>query len=303
MPFFPARDGQSLHVRTIGRGQPVLMIHGLGMQGRDWLPFVLPFLRQFQFYLPDLRGAGNSGKVRFNQEDVFHNHMEDMEDLVRYFGLDDCYLVGYSLGATTSLHWHQFGDFSPVSRYLHVDQAPCIVNGDDWEHGLFGARQSDFFAQLKGLLQLLEGAPDHGDVADLAVGLRQHVLQAVVDIFSQLSGSERLNQAFHASSRWAGLWARLLPISNVADLRAYLNAYLHGSHDYRASASALPVPATVITGALSPLYPAEGQAEFARLAGAEHVVLARSGHVPLMSQPLEFTRALGRFLKSDPATD
>ena len=53
MPLFPARDGQSLHVRILGRGQPVLMLHGLGMQGRDWLPFVLPYLRCYQFYMPD----------------------------------------------------------------------------------------------------------------------------------------------------------------------------------------------------------------------------------------------------------
>ncbi len=298
MPFFPARDGQSLHVRTIGRGQPVLMLHGLGMQGRDWLPFVLPFARQFQFFLPDLRGAGQSGKVRFNQADVFHNHMEDMEDLVHYFGLQDCYLVGYSLGGTTSLHWQAHGDFSPISRYLHVDQSPCIHNGDDWAHGLFGARQEHFFSQLRDLLLLLDGAPDHGEVANLAVGLREKVLQGLVDIFAQISGNPRLKTVFAASSRWAGMWARLLPVTNVADLRAYLNAYLNGAHDYRDSARDFPVPATVLTGELSPLYPAEGQAQFARLAGAEHVVLPRAGHVPLMSQPVEFTRALGRFLKA-----
>ncbi len=40
MPLFPARDGATLRVRLLGRGQPVLMLHGLGMQGRDWLPFV-----------------------------------------------------------------------------------------------------------------------------------------------------------------------------------------------------------------------------------------------------------------------
>lgn len=299
MPFFPARDGQSLHVRTIGRGQPVLMLHGLGMQGRDWLPFVLPFARHFQFFLPDLRGAGNSGKVRFNQPDVFHNHMEDMEDLVRYFGLEQCYLVGYSLGATTSLHWQAFGDFSSISRYLHVDQSPCIHNGDDWQHGLFGEHQADYFAQLGELLALLDGAPDDGEVAGLAEGLRERVLHCLVDIMAQISGNKRLKQVFSASTRWAGLWARLLPVSNLADIRAYLNAYLHGAHDYRPSARDFPVPATVLSGALSPLYPMAGQAEFARLVGAEHVVLQRSGHVPLMSQPVEFTRALGRFLKAE----
>ena len=50
--------------------------------------------------------------------------------------------------------------------------------------------------------------------------------------------------------------------------------------------------------ALLNLMPKKIQTEnqFARLIGARHVVLPRSGHVPLMSQPLAFTRALGDFL-------
>ncbi|MED5389058.1 MAG: alpha/beta hydrolase [Pseudomonadota bacterium] len=296
MPLFPARDGQSLHVRRIGRGQPVLMIHGLGMQGRDWLPFVLPYLRRYQFYLPDLRGAGKSAAVRFNQADVFHNHMQDMEDLVAHFGLQDFPLVGYSLGATTSLHWQANGDFAPVGRYLHIDQTPCIANQPDWAYGLFGDRQEHFFSQLRDLLALLDAAPDQGRVAHLAAGLRETVLQQLTHILSQVAGRPALHSAYQATSRWSGLWARLLPVVELADIRAYLQAYLSGSHDYRSSAADFPVPATVLTGALSPLYPAAGQAAFAELIGARHVVLPRSGHVPLMSQPLAFMRALGDFL-------
>ena len=67
MPLFPAREGATLRVRLLGRGQPVLMLHGLGMQGRDWLPFVFPFLRRFQFVIPVLRGAGGSSAARHNQ--------------------------------------------------------------------------------------------------------------------------------------------------------------------------------------------------------------------------------------------
>ncbi|MCG8393875.1 MAG: alpha/beta hydrolase [Pseudomonadales bacterium] len=299
MPFFPARDGESLHVRILGRGQPVLMLHGLGMQGRDWLPFVVPFLRRFQFYLPDLRTAGGSSGARFNQPDVFHNHMQDMEDLVAHFGLQDFLLAGYSLGATTSLHWQAHGDFSPVRRYLHIDQSPCIANQPDWPHGLFGDRQPHFFDQLRELLALLDGAPDEGPIAGLASGLREAILARLTHILSQVAGRPGLHSAFNATARWSGLWARILPVAELADIRAYLQAYLNGTRDYRSSAANFPVPATVITGARSPLYPAEGQADFARLIGARHVVLPKAGHVPLMSQPLAFTRALGEFLRQE----
>ena len=36
MPLFPARDGATLRVRLLGRGQPVLKLNGLGMKRRDW---------------------------------------------------------------------------------------------------------------------------------------------------------------------------------------------------------------------------------------------------------------------------
>ena len=47
------RDKKNLSVRVIGQGQPVLLLHGLGMNSRHWLPFVLPYSRQFKFYMPD----------------------------------------------------------------------------------------------------------------------------------------------------------------------------------------------------------------------------------------------------------
>ena len=118
----------------------------------------------------------------------------------------------------------------------------------------------------------------------------------LLDIFSQVAGRPELRSAYQSTRRWSGMWARLLPVADVADLRAYLRAYLSHTHDYRTTSGNFPVPATVLTGALSPLYPAAGQAEFARHIRARHVVLDKAGHVPLMSQPVAFTRALGRFL-------
>ncbi|MDX1802474.1 MAG: alpha/beta hydrolase [Alcanivorax sp.] len=296
MAFFATRDQQSLHVRVLGRGRPVLMLHGLGMQGRDWLPFVLPYLRRYRFYLPDLRGAGRSAGVRFNQADVFHNHMQDMEDLVTHFGLRKLALVGYSLGGSTSLHWRQQGDFSAVTRYLHIDQTPRIANGDDWPYGLFGDRQPVFFASLRALLDLLDAYP-HARTADqLPADICRQVLHRLTAILAQVAGTPALHRAYTATSLAAPLWARVLPLQQLDDIRAYLHAYLSGSHDYRAVFDDRALPVTVLAGARSPLYPVAGQADFARRSGASLVRFEKSGHVPLVSQPLRFMRTLGRFL-------
>ena len=298
MAYYPARDGQQLHVRVLGKGKPVLMLHGLGMQSRDWLPIVLPFLRRYQFYLPDFRGAGRSSSVRFNQDNVFTNLREDIEDLVAHFGLRDITLVGYSLGATTSLHWQNYGDFSPVSRYLHIDQTPCLRNRDDWHGGLFGAEQGAFFAQLESMLHVLSEAPPQGRVSSLPSHLQTAVVEHLLMVLSSMLSRPGVLNAYRATSRWANLWTRVLPLSDVADVRAYLRAYLTDSEDFRRNAP-FPVPATVISGARSPLYPLAGQTAFAQQMQARHVVLPKAGHVPFLSQPVAFMRAFAGFLAQE----
>lgn len=291
------RDGARLHFRALGQGKPVLMLHGLGMQGRDWLPFILPYARRYRFYLPDMRAAGRT-TAAFNQADVFQNHMEDAEDLVAHLGLRDVLLVGYSLGATTSLHWHENGDFTPVKAYLHIDQSPAVINQPDWPHGLFGQQQTEFFARLRALLAALDQAPPQTQtLATLPPTLRGEVLAKLIDVLGSIAGVPWLSRGMRATPGFSGLWLRLLPMSRLADIRAYLYAYLNMARDYRASARDLAIPTTVLTGQQSPLYPAEGQAAFARDIGARQVVLEKSGHVPLFRQPLQFTRALGDFLE------
>ena len=40
MPLYRMPDGENLYVRRIGRGQPVLVLSGLGMQSWQWLPLL-----------------------------------------------------------------------------------------------------------------------------------------------------------------------------------------------------------------------------------------------------------------------
>mgnify|MGYP001079658561 CR=1 FL=1 len=40
MPYYTMPDQESLFVRRVGRGEPVLVLSGLGMQSWQWLPFI-----------------------------------------------------------------------------------------------------------------------------------------------------------------------------------------------------------------------------------------------------------------------
>ena len=292
------RDGKSLHVRVLGRGHPVLMLPGLGMHGGHWLPFVLPYSGRFCFYLPDLRGFGKSTSVRLNQADIFQNHMEDVQDLIAHFRLHDFLLAGISLGGSTALHLNREAGLHGVRRYLHIDQSPCIANGSGWSHGLFGRRQTELFGQMRQLGDVL--ADHEGRITylrELPMPARRQVAEMLADIIAQMGGRPVLKPLYRQLLVNLPVLSRFLPLNRVDDCRAYLQAYAGGGHDYRPSLRECAVPVTVMVGMKSPLYAPAGQMAIADYAPETRIVrFHKSGHVPMVDEPLKFVRELGRFL-------
>lgn len=297
MSFIPLRDGQHLYVRTLGRGQPVLMLPGLGMSSSHWLPFVLPFAHKFKFYMPDLRGAGRSAHIRFNQQDVFHNHYEDVQDVISHLQLQDFLLAGISLGGTTSLHLQREQGFGGVKRYLHIDQTPCIGNKPDWAYGLFGERQDELFGQIHRLVDLLTEHQDYQQLVDLPRQARQQAAQVLAEIVVLMTNKHWLRPLLPVLLSSPRMLSRHLPLTQLQDCKAYLSAYLAGGHDYRDSLRQCKTPITLIVGMKSPLYNPKGQMAIADYAANVRVVkFHNSGHVPLTDEPLKFVKEFGKFL-------
>lgn len=298
MPVVPLRDGQNLYVRTIGRGQPVLMLAGLGMHSGHWLPFIVPFLHRYKFYLPDFRGVGRSSHLKFNQADVFHNHYQDTADVIKHFNLKDYLLVGISLGGTTALHLQREQGFADVKAYLHIDQSPCIGNQEDWAFGLFGSQQAQIFSRMSVLHELLSQYQDYRQLADLPKNVRKQAAKTLADILVLMSNQPKLRKVFECLLISPKILAKHLPLTNVADCCAYLHAYSHLAHDYRDSLQQCATPMTVIVGMNSPLYHPQGQMQIADYAQQAKVVkFHKSGHVPLTDEPLKFICELKRFLQ------
>ncbi len=297
MPFVPVRDRQSLYVRILGRGQPVLLLPGLGMHSAHWLPFIWPYLGRFRFYLPDFRGHGKSAAVRLNQPDVFQNHMEDVQDLIHRLGLHDFLLGGISLGGSTALHLNRETGLPGVRRYLHIDQSPCVGNREGWSHGLFGLRQDELFGQLHRLADLLDSHGHLTHLGDLPDDARREAAGTLAEVAAGMTGRTYLKPLLRGLLARPGQLSRRLPLSRIEDCRAYLRAYTAGGHDYRPALRQCPVPITVMVGMKSPLYAPTGQMTIADYAPRARIVrFHRSGHVPLADEPIKFIRELGRFL-------
>lgn len=89
-----------LNVNVKGKGFPILCLHGHPGSGQCMSVFTDRLSQRFQTFSPDLRGYGSSHTTEnFDMED----HLADLEALLDRFGIQQCLVLGWSLGGILAL--------------------------------------------------------------------------------------------------------------------------------------------------------------------------------------------------------
>jgi pimeloyl-ACP methyl ester carboxylesterase len=95
MPMIPL-NGLDVFYETHGRGDPVLLVHGLGSSTEDWEPQVDALARDFTVVTYDVRGHGRTGKPRGAYSVT--QFAADAAALISRLGLAPVHVVGLSMG-------------------------------------------------------------------------------------------------------------------------------------------------------------------------------------------------------------
>lgn len=299
MPHLTTRDGVRLHYLDVGRntGPACVLLHGFGMQGAMWLPVIAPLLLKQRFILPDLRGFGGSHELALSQPGLIAQHADDLADLIDGLGLDQVRLSGLSMGACTAMEYHARYGFARVHSYLQIDQAPCILNSADWQHGVMGDAQTEHLADWADLLARLnvyrgmafERVPGH---------LRRRFWAALAEFLS-FAFSHRGIRSAAQLAKHDTLARRIVPTANWSIYVDSMRSYLEDGFDWRESLRAMDKPMTVLIGGRSAMYPAEGQRQLGQIVPhARLVEFPNAGHVIPFESPLRFVAELGRFLRA-----
>jgi len=89
-------NGVRIHYAIGGKGPAVVLLHGFAQTGLMWRP-VMPVLAQkHTVIVPDLRGAGDSGKPEGGYDKK--NMAVDIHELTRTLGFDHVSIVGHDIG-------------------------------------------------------------------------------------------------------------------------------------------------------------------------------------------------------------
>ncbi len=108
-------DGEIIHYEVLGRGRPLIFLHGWVGSWRYWVPTMQAASIGYRAYAVDLWGFGESAK-RPSKYDL-DNQVSLLDSFMEALGIGKIALIGHGLGAVVALGFAaRFGRF--VDRIL-----------------------------------------------------------------------------------------------------------------------------------------------------------------------------------------
>ncbi|MEP7290201.1 MAG: alpha/beta hydrolase [Chloroflexota bacterium] len=119
-------DGNLVHYEVLGRGRPVILVHGWLGSWRYWIPTLQVLQNKYRVYALDLYGFGDSAKNP--KQYGVEQQIALLDDFMHQLGMPKAALIGHGLGAVVVAEFaRRFPDRIP--RIL-IASTPLFDPGD-----------------------------------------------------------------------------------------------------------------------------------------------------------------------------
>ncbi len=130
MAFIEAKDGTNLHVKDMGQGQPVVLIHGWPLTGDMFEYQTLALLEAgFRVITYDRRGFGQSGHPSTGYD--YDTFADDLAAVLEGMNLDGVSLVGFSMGGGEIARYLSRHGASRIAKAVLVASVAGYLLKDD----------------------------------------------------------------------------------------------------------------------------------------------------------------------------
>ena len=109
-----------LHFKTMGAGDPLIIMHGVFGSLDNWQTLGKTFAERFNVYLVDLR---NHGKSPHSDEFTYETMVDDVVELMDDQRIDQANILGHSMGGKVAMHLSTKYP-NRVKKLMVVDIAP-----------------------------------------------------------------------------------------------------------------------------------------------------------------------------------
>ncbi len=261
-------DGRRLRYVDFGRGEPLVLVHGLGGSWQNWLANIPALARSgFRVLAVDLPGFGQSDALPSTTS--MSDLAEVLEGLLDRLELEQAVIVGHSLGGLVAMHFAQARPERTRGLVL-VDGGALAI----------GQRRLQLIVAVLFVLNFGLGIPGVVPMLIFNAPLRRFLVRGMVGQTGSLT---------------AQLAAEVIPAVRAPGYGPALRAAARAVHDIQPEQ--ITRPTLVAWGERDRLVPPEEGRRLAReIAGAQLVCFPGVGHFPMFEAPESFNAVLTRFV-------
>lgn len=287
--------GVMIYYTTIGRGAPLLIVHGGPGASHDYfLPYLLPLARTNKLIFIDERGSGRSEKLEDVKQYTVEKMADDVEAVRVELGLGKISLLGHSYGGVLA-------------------QAYALKYSEHLSHLVLAST----FASTREMNQVLAKIKSQMPPGKLALA---NALEKA-GLFGKGATWERGRYSeTYATLAWGdGYFPKLYgarPDANydpqAQDTTTAWDLYreMWGSHgefvidgnlssvEYLDKLSTIKVPTLIMAGDHDECDPSMSKEMNAKIAGSKLVILPDSGHMAFVDQPNLWNKSVAEFVNS-----
>jgi pimeloyl-ACP methyl ester carboxylesterase len=262
MPRAPV-NGIELNYREKGEGYPVFLLHGYTGNLRNWALQVGAISRDFRMVSIDHRGHGESDKPTDADAYTLAQMAEDAFGVLDHLGIDECYLVGHSMGGAIAQHL----------VLAHPERVRALVLMDTWSE-----------------------VPRGRGVAERARLLELAETEGMAAVFEEQLRSDPLRlQQLERHPAFLAVWRQQFLMTS-AEAYVHCARAIGGTPSWRDELRRIDVPTQVICGENDEPFIEACRQLHAGIAGSELAWIPNAAHTPQIENAAAFNGVLTSFL-------
>jgi proline iminopeptidase len=288
---FVDANGVMIYYTMMGRGEPLLILHGGPGASHDYfLPYLLPLARHHKLIFIDERGSGKSQKLEDRSAYTVENMVEDVEGVRQGLGLGKISLLGHSYG----------GALAQAYALKYQRNLNHLILASTWSSSaalnqVFVRMKQNMAPELRERIDRLEAQGLFGQGKDYEKNryTNEYMIAAWGEGYFPYVYHNRPDPNYDPTALGAAwdlyreMWGEHGEFIIDGNLK---------SVEYTDRLAGIKVPTLMVVGEHDECEPALSQAMHEKIAGSKMVVLPNSGHMTFVDQTGMFIKAVDEFL-------
>ena len=289
---FVDASGVMIYYKILGRGEPLMIVHGGPGASHDYfLPYLLPLARHHKLIFIDERGSGRSQKLEDPSGYTIENMVEDVELVRQALGLAKINLLGHSYG----------GALAQAYALKYQSNLSHLILGSTWSstkamNDVFVRTKQNMSPELRERIAKLEAAGlfGHGKDYEKNRYTGEYMIAAWGEGYFPYLYHNRPDPNYDPIDAGKISWDLYREMWG-SDGEFVIDGNLK-SVEYTDRLSSIKVPTLILVGDHDECDPSLAKAMQEKIAGSKLVVFPSSGHMTFVDQPGMFVNTVEEFL-------